>query len=650
MSVLLIVRNYLLSLSRKKKNFLQILNDFFCYLVPYFIASALLYLFRDLPTFTASAPIFFVIFEMGFYKIAALNLFIISIIAILNGYKTVFRHSNENLLNIFSNPRTISTFIYFLILSLITANYNPIQEAVIFSLGVSSLIFISLIVTRSFAYIFIKGISSNTKLPIIIYGAGQAGRETAAYLEQNDKYKILGYIDDDKNLKGLILKGHKVFGGINKLKKYKKNYPNLLIVLSIIDITPSSRNEIISSIEKFEISVKTIPDGYGSLHSKMSIQDLDLSDLIGRELIKPSKSLLQKTISGKNILVTGAGGSIGSEISCQILRENPSKLVLVDFSEFNLYKLKEKLMKEINFNDTDIKFLILDISNSDFKEVIISEEIQIIYHSAAYKHVPLLESKENHKAAIKNNFFNTFSLCKLCSENKVESLILISSDKAVNPTNLMGATKRLSELSLQAFNKKKENKTIFSMVRFGNVLNSSGSVVPLFWQQIYEGGPVTVTHSNINRFFMTIEEASNLVIQAGSMAKGGEVFLLDMGKPIRIKNLAEKMIKLSGNSVSYKDNEEGIKIIYSGLRPGEKLYEELLLSKKNFSTEHPRIKKGVEKDYPLDEMVSLKEKLENLLSQNKFKESKMLVAQFVEGYDISKDASDNIKSLSIIKS
>lgn len=626
------------------------MNDFFCYLIPYFAALIVSNFFNDSSKFKSSAPVLAEIFELGFIKMISINFLIILVIAFFNGYKTVFRHSSENLLNIFSNPRAVSTFIYFLFIAVLLASSLPLYLVLTYSSTISFVVLVSLITSRSIAFIYIKGISANTKLPIIIYGAGQAGRETAAYLEQNEKYKILGFVDDDKKLKGLILKGYKVFGGINKLKKFKKDYPNLLIVLSIIDITPFSRKEIISSIEKFEISVKTIPDGYGSLHSKMSIQDLDLKDLIGRDQIEPSSELLQKTISGKNILITGAGGSIGSEISFQILRENPSKLVLVDFSEFNLYKLREKLIKEVNVQGIKIKFLILDISSNDLKEVLISEKIQIVYHSAAYKHVPLLENKENHKAAIKNNFFNTFNLCKLCSENKVESFILISSDKAVNPSNLMGATKRLSELCLQAFNEQKENKTIFSMVRFGNVLNSSGSVVPLFWQQIFEGGPVTVTHSNINRFFMTIEEASNLVIQAGSMAKGGEVFLLDMGKPIKIKDLAEKMIKLSGNSVSCNENDEGIKIIYTGLRPGEKLYEELLLSKENFPTEHPRIRKGIEKSYPLHEISSLKENLENLLKRNKFKDSNILIKKFVEGYKISKDAPENIKSLSIIKS
>ena len=378
--------------------------------------------------------------------------------------------------------------------------------------------------------------------------------------------------------------------------------------MAIISISAEERREIISQLEKFEVQVKTIPYNYGALETKLSIEDVSVSDLIDRKIKIPDKNLLDHSFRGKNILITGAGGSIGSEISKQIANLKPAKLFFIDSSEFNLFKLKESFQSYKNLSS--MNFILKNVQ--DFKEMeklLIKNNIDSIYHASAYKHVPLLQSNENFSSAVENNFFATYDLCSLASKHNVKSFVLVSSDKAVNPANLMGATKRLAELSLQAFQDLKENKTIFSMVRFGNVLNSSGSVVPLFWEQISNGGPVTVTHEDVNRFFMTIKEAASLVLQSGAMAKGGEVFLLDMGDPIKIKEFAERMIRLSGNSVAYNEEENGIKIVFSGLRPGEKLYEELLLSDKPIPTDHDDIKKAVEEKYPLSDMENLKNSL-----------------------------------------
>ena len=280
-----------------------------------------------------------------------------------------------------------------------------------------------------------------------------------------------------------------------------------------------------------------------------------------------------------------------------------------------------------------MNFILKNVQDSkEIEKLLIKNNIDSIYHASAYKHVPLLQSNENFSSAVENNFFATYDLCSLASKHNVKSFVLVSSDKAVNPANLMGATKRLAELSLQAFQDLKENKTIFSMVRFGNVLNSSGSVVPLFWEQISNGGPVTVTHEDVNRFFMTIKEAASLVLQSGAMAKGGEVFLLDMGDPIKIKEFAERMIRLSGNSVAYNEEENGIKIIFSGLRPGEKLYEELLLSDKPISTDHEDIKKAVEEKYPLSDIKNLKNSLRELLIKDNLSSAKKLISEFVKGF------------------
>ncbi len=315
----------------------------------------------------------------------------------------------------------------------------------------------------------------------------------------------------------------------------------------------------------------------------------------------------------------------------QVANLNPQKLILLDSSEFNLYKLRLHFQTYKNFSE--MVFVLSNIQEKERLDNLIKKyKINTIYHAAAYKHVPLLESNTNISSAINNNFVATFNLCKLAKTNSVNNFVLVSSDKAVNPTNLMGASKRLSEISLQAFQDVEDNETVFSIVRFGNVLNSSGSVMPLFKEQIEKGGPVTVTHKDVNRYFMTINEAANLVIQAGGISKGGEVFLLDMGNPIKILDFAKKMIRLSGNSVASEGNSNGIEIIFSGLRPGEKLYEELLIDNNPEDTIHPKIKKGHEKKYDYLKIEKLVLELTELANKEKIKELKNKVSHFVDGY------------------
>ena len=401
--------------------------------------------------------------------------------------------------------------------------------------------------------------------------------------------------------------------------------------MAIVKVSAEERRKIISSLEKFEVQVKTIPYNYGALETKLSIEDVSVSDLIDRKIKIPDINLLNDSFHNKNILITGAGGSIGSEISKQIANLEPTNLFFVDSSEFNLFKLKESFQSYKNLDS--MNFILKDVRDvSEMDKLLSKNNIECVYHASAYKHVPLLQSKENFSSAIENNFFATYDLCSLASKHNVKSFVLISSDKAVNPANLMGATKRLAELSLQAFQDDNNNNTIFSMVRFGNVLNSSGSVVPLFWEQISNGGPVTVTHEDVNRFFMTIKEAASLVLQSGAMAKGGEVFLLDMGDPIKIKEFAERMIRLSGNSVAYNGEENGIKIVFSGLRPGEKLYEELLLSDNPLPTDHEDIKKAVEEKFPIEDINNLKNTLKKLLKDDNLSSAKKLISEFVKGF------------------
>ncbi len=624
------VNVFLVSRSRSQKTLLLILSDLFAFNLIFLTSFLLISSFRNLNIDVSnSLPnlyIFFEIFSLNFF---ILSFFPISIIYLLNGYKSFFRSMPAK--SFIGFERFLGTLIYCLISGLV--NFY-ISNDFFSSVGLS---FIQLVTTVFFlvfirfaAYFFLSQ-QPSSKIPILIYGAGQAGRETAATLSQNEKYNILGFVDDDKKLKNFNILGLKVLGNINRILKIKNNYPNLLVLLAMTRISNNDRKRIISLLEKYEVQVKTIPENYGDLETKLTIKNLSINDLVDRDEVENNLLDIKNSFKNENVLVTGGGGSIGSEIVKQLAKLNPNKIICLDMSEFNLYKISEETKSYKNYDS--LVFILSDIRNmSDIDDIVKKYSINNIFHCAAYKHVPILEEKNNFKAAIENNFIATFNLCKLSLENKIAKFTLISSDKAVNPPNLMGATKRLSELCLQAFQDKRNNSTTFSMVRFGNVLNSSGSVVPHFLKQIKNGGPLTVTHKDVNRFFMTIEEASLLVLQANSIAEGGEVFLLDMGSPIKIKELAEKIIRISGNSVAKKGENNGIEIIYTGLRPGEKLYEELLLNGALKDTEHPKIKKANEKKFNYEEINYLKKELEeNLAKQNldKFKKS---ISNYVDGF------------------
>ena len=621
------LRSYLKSIPRSQKIILITLNDLISLNFPMILSFlASIFLSKEL---LDAFSIFKLNLTFSFAEVFLLNLGAITLIYYLHGYKTFFRTVGVS--GIIGRSRLIVIILFIFSISLIyQLKFHNTLETLRLSFTSFVTIYFAFVISRSSIYGFLSK-SFNDSLPIIIYGAGQAGRETAAYLALNDKYNILGFIDDDRKLKNFEILNFKVLGGLNKISKLKKNHPNLQVVMAMINIDPRERRKIISLLETFEVHVKTIPQNYGALETRLSIQDIEVEDLLDRDENIPDKKLLEKNIYKKNILVTGAGGSIGSEISMQVANLNPDKLIFLDSSEFNLYKLKMHFETYKNFND--MVFVLANIQDEKRLNGILKKyKVNTIYHAAAYKHVPLLESDENISSAIKNNFISTFSLCELAKVNSVNNFVLISSDKAVNPTNLMGASKRLSEISLQAFQGSENNSTIFSIVRFGNVLNSSGSVMPLFKEQIEKGGPVTVTHREVNRFFMTISEAANLVIQAGAISEGGEVFLLDMGDPIKILEFAKKMIRLSGNSVAKEGSENGIEIVFSGLRPGEKLFEELLIDNNPEDTVHPKIKKGKERKYGFLEIEKLVSDLIDLLDNEKVEDVKNEISLFVDGY------------------
>ena len=449
------------------------------------------------------------------------------------------------------------------------------------------------IIIRDFLLRIIKNHTTN-KSNIAIYGAGVTGAQLEASLRLQENYNVISIVDDLSDLWSNSINGIRI-----KSPKYLYKISNKLdkVLLAMPSIKNTRRREILNQLSDLQIPVLQVPSMNNITSGKVSIDNLipiAVEQLLEREPISPDKNLLEAEIIGNNICVTGAGGSVGSELCRQILSLKPKSLVILDISEPSLYSINQELKQYLN--KLNIDSLIIPILGSTSESKLISNlfnkyKISTVFHAAAYKHVPLVE--ENPIQGIYNNTISTKVICEAARINKLKKVVLISTDKAVRPSNVMGATKRLAELIIQAYAQQNADEggiTKFSMVRFGNVLNSSGSVVPLFMEQLTEGGPITLTHKEIIRYFMTIPEAAQLVIQASTLSKGGEVFLLDMGKPISIYDLAVQMIKLSGHSLKDTNNPEGdIEIIITGLRPGEKLYEELLIEKTSKPTKHPLI-------------------------------------------------------------
>lgn len=432
---------------------------------------------------------------------------------------------------------------------------------------------------------------NNSKESVIIYGAGYTGHQLALSLTTT-RFKPVAFVDDDPKLKGSLVAGLKVYRPKNLMELSKEHSANK-VLLALGNASRPERMGVIKKLESLSINVQTIPDLNDVLTGKAKIEDIkdvEIDDLLGRDPVTPNQELLHACIANKVVMVTGAGGSIGSELCRQILRQKPTHLILLELNEFSLYKIEQELQKSLQAfqGTTELITLLGSVQNQARLESIMSTfGVQTIYHAAAYKHVPMVE--HNIVEGVQNNIFGTWHCAEAAIKAGVESFVLISTDKAVRPTNIMGATKRVAELVLQGLSER-QTSTRFTMVRFGNVLGSSGSVIPLFREQIKQGGPVTVTHPDITRYFMTISEASELVIQAGSMGQGGDVFVLDMGEPIKILDLAKRMIRLSGLELKDINNPEGdIEILFSSLRPGEKLYEELLIGNNTKGTEHSRI-------------------------------------------------------------
>ena len=470
----------------------------------------------------------------------------------------------------------------------------------------------------------------NSRKQTLIYGAGNAGVQLVESLKKSTVYAPIAFIDDDKEKQGTMLNYLEVFP-FDKIDFLIKKKDAKVLLLAVPSLSEKQRTQILKRLTKYPLEVKVLPsldkivNGIVNLDA---IKHVEVADILGRDSVEPNQSLLERNISGKNILITGAGGSIGSELSRQVMKLSPKKVVLMDNSEFNLYNIHLELASK-GFSIEIIPSLCTVTNYHQLKQIIAQNNIQTIYHAAAYKHVPMVEM--NIISGTYNNVIGTYNIARLADELEVANMVLVSTDKAVRPTNVMGASKRMSELILQAFSDK--SKCCFSMVRFGNVLESAGSVVPLFRNQIKAGGPVTVTHRNITRYFMSIPEAVELVLQSGAMAKGGDVFVLDMGEPIKIIDLAYKMIHLSGLTPIDNENPDGdIRIDFTGLRPGEKLYEELLIGSNVVQSEHPRIMQAKESKLSFDEVSHCVEVIKSARENQDERVVKELLLKYVDGY------------------
>lgn len=527
-------------------------------------------------------------------------------------YRAIFRHIESAALVTITKALVIYSLIYFFVFTVIAVDEIPrsigiLQPMSLFLLTGASRYFVRYWLGWSFVT---TGSYSRPKATALIYGAGASGRRLNSALASSYEIVVKGFVDDDISLQGSTINNVTIFSG-NELGDLIQRLNITDVILAIPTSNQPRRSEIISSLSGCGVRVRTLPSLFHMSSGQVSptdMHELDMNDLLGRQFVSPNIDLLKKNIKNKVILVTGAGGSIGTELCHQIINLSPKSLILIDSSEHALYLISQKLEnilggqeyfdENIDSNKTlPIKIFSYLVSIRDremIAQIFANHRPETVFHSAAYKHVPLLE--QNFSEGIRNNVFGTLICAQIAKEFSASNFVLVSTDKAVRPTNVMGASKRIAELILQSMNKlasEDEGPTKFSMVRFGNVLDSSGSVTQLFRAQIKSGGPITLTHPEVTRYFMTIPEAAQLVIQSGAMANGGDVFVLDMGEPVRINDLAHKMIYLSGLMVKDEKNLHGdIEIRITGLRQGEKLYEELLIGNNPQPTIHPENYEG----------------------------------------------------------
>jgi FlaA1/EpsC-like NDP-sugar epimerase len=553
---------------------------------------------------------------------------------LLGLYRTIFRYSGLSIMFSVSIALLVYGFLYFSVFGVygvagIPRSIGILQPMLLFFAVVSSRLFIKYLLGGD--YLFKE--KSQFLKKTLVYGAGSAGRQLVSALANSNELMVVGFLDDDDRLHGQVLQGYEIYSPL-KVVDLIESKEAQLVLLALPSISRSRRNEILKNLSNYSLQVQTLPTFGDIIQGRVSlsdVRDLDVDDILNRDQVLPNNELLSKNITSKVVVVTGAGGSIGSQLSRQIVKQNPEKLLLLELNEFALYKIYEEL-KITNENLKIIPLLVNVQDQGKVNEIFKTFGVDTVYHAAAYKHVPLVE--ENISESIKNNVFATLAVTKAALFQSVENFVLISSDKAVRPTNIMGASKRLAELCVQGlYQSAKNNKTKMSIVRFGNVLESSGSVIPKFKKQIKDGGPITLTHPDVARYFMTLTEASQLVIQAGAMSENCDIFVLDMGESVKIKDLIYRIVKLSGLIVKDENNKEGdIEIKIIGLRPGEKLYEELLLGDNPQKTQHPKIQKAQDPFIPFNQLEVDLNNLKTLLDNNKVFEVKELLTKIVKTY------------------
>ena len=562
-------------------------------------------------------------------------------------YKLVTRYINQHYMLRIAGAVTLSVLVWSLWMIMLQPE-RFVPRSVIIMYWLFTILFV--LSSRLFASWLLRdrpvAVSRDNRIKknVLIYGVGEAGFQLLTSLAQEQDYFPVGFVDPDKSIWGQKIYGLKVYppDSIDRLVA-RKNVKD--IFLSLQNLSKTQKKQIVRQLQKFPVRVKKLPDLRDIASGRLQISDLKpirVEDLLSRNIVPPDKELLSRNNRGRVVMVSGAGGSIGSEISLQVLRERPKTLILLEISEAALYHiddavrtLEKQLQAERHEQNQDpvkIVSLLGSVLDEGFiRKTLSMYKVETIYHAAAYKHVPLVET--NPVAGLRNNSFGTLILARAARDAGVRHFVLISTDKAVRPTNIMGASKRLAELVLQGLAADRQGQTVFSMVRFGNVLASSGSVVKKFTRQIREGGPVTVTHPDIIRYFMCIPEAAQLVIQAGAMSKGGEVYVLDMGESVSILEMARTMIHLAGREIRDENNPDGdIEIVFSGLRPGEKLYEELLISDNTYKTEHPRILGNRENFIDLKQLEKEFSRLDRAMKANNMEEIRNILKRTVEGY------------------
>ena len=550
-------------------------------------------------------------------------------------YKTINRFSGWDTFVQLGKSLLIYNFIFFVLFTIISIENVPR------SIGILHPMILSLMILCSRALIRIllnKKVKGNNLENVLIYGAGEAGRQLAATITFSKKMKLLGFLEDKKDFIGNKINNKLIYNS-KELGDLKKKIEIDTVLLAIPSLGNKQKSLIVKNIQKHKLNVKTLPNLLELETSNISLSNLrslNINELLGRPEVNTSIKNTSDYLYNKTVLITGGGGSIGSELCKQVLEQGPKKIIILDSSEYSLYKISEKLDEIISKEPyvlTDIIPILMSIQdNKALEDLIIKYKPEIIYHAAAYKHVPMVQI--NPFEGIKNNVIGTLLLADLTIKYNCEKFVLISSDKAVRPTNIMGASKRFAELIVQAFNENSK-QTNFTIVRFGNVLASSGSVVPRFRDQIQKGGPLTLTHKDVTRFFMTAEEAIHLIIEAGGMSVGGEVFILKMGKSVKIYDLAKTMILLSGKTIKNKNNIKGdIEIKITGLRQGEKLYEEVLIGNNPIKTKNAMILKANEKFLKKQVLVKKTNQLKKYINENNLDKINTLFYEVISGYNI----------------